>query len=150
MIELREVTRDNLNAVLGLTVAPDQRALVADNARSIAQAHFEPNAWFRAIYAGDDLVGFVQGIDALEERFSYVWRFMIDEHHQRHGYGEDAMRLVIERARAMDGIDRVVLSYGDRSGNAGPFYERLGFAPTGEVEDDEIVVALSLDAADED
>ena len=144
MVELREVTKDNLRAVFGLTVAPDQRALVADNAQSIAEAHFEPNAWFHAIYADDEPVGFVQGIDVLEERFVYVWRMMIDAAHQGHGHGAAAMRLVIERAHDLDGVDRVVLSHADRAGNAGPFYEQLGFTPTGEVDGDEIVVELSL------
>jgi len=69
---------------------------------------------------------------------------MVDEHHQRHGYGAAAMRLVIERASALEGIDRIVLSHRDDEGNAGPFYKRLGFTPTGELEGDEIVVGLSL------
>ncbi len=125
-------------------MAPEQRELVADNARSIAEAHFEPQAWFRAITADGEPVGFVQGIDVLEERCVYVWRMMIDAGHQRRGYGAAAMRLVIERARALDGVDRVVLSHAERAGNAGPFYARLGFTPTGEVEDGEVVLALSL------
>jgi diamine N-acetyltransferase len=143
-VELREVTKDNLRAVMRLTVAASQRALVADNAQSIAEAHFEPNAWFHAIYAGEDPVGFVQGIDVPEERFVYVWRMMIDAAHQGRGHGAAAMQLVIERARALEGIDRVVLSHSAQEGNAGPFYERLGFTPTGEVEGDEIVVGLSV------
>lgn len=143
-VELKEVTKENLDAVLALRVADDQRGLVADNARSIAQAHFEPSAWFNAIYAGGELVGFVQGIDAPEERLVYVWRLMIDAAHQRRGHGAAALRLVIDRARTLDGVDRVVLSYGDIEGNAGPFYARLGFEPTGEIEDGEIVVALAL------
>lgn len=144
-VELREVTKENLRTILGLTVAPAQRGLVADNAWSIAEAHFEPGAWFRAIYSDDEPVGFVQGVDVLDERFVYVWRLMVDEARQGRDYGADAMRLVIERARAIEGIDRVVLSYADLEGNAGPFYERLGFTPTGEVDGTEIVVALSLD-----
>jgi hypothetical protein len=39
-VELREVTKENLRAIFGLTVAPSQRALVAHNAQSIAEAHF--------------------------------------------------------------------------------------------------------------
>ena len=68
-IELREVTRDNLRAVLKLSVAPEQEKFVASNAHSIAEAHFDPNAWFRAIYAGEVpvlLLSFVPGDDGPE------------------------------------------------------------------------------------
>jgi diamine N-acetyltransferase len=58
-VELREITQDSLRAVLDLAVAPEQRQYVASNARSIAEAHFEPRAWFRAVYADEDPVGFV-------------------------------------------------------------------------------------------
>jgi hypothetical protein len=58
-VELREITQDSLGAVLDLAVGPEQQPYVATNARSIAEAHFEPRAWFRAVYAGEDPVGFV-------------------------------------------------------------------------------------------
>ena len=47
-VELREITKDSLAAVLDLAVEPEQEQYVATNARSIAEAHFEPHAWFRA------------------------------------------------------------------------------------------------------
>jgi diamine N-acetyltransferase len=58
-IELREITKDSLAAVLDLAVEPEQEQYVATNARSIAEAHFEPHAWCRAVYADDIPVGFV-------------------------------------------------------------------------------------------
>jgi diamine N-acetyltransferase len=45
-VQLREITPESLHAVLDLAVAPGQRQFVATNARSIAEAHFEPRAWF--------------------------------------------------------------------------------------------------------
>ena len=144
MIELREVTRDNLKAVLSLEVAADQKALVAANAVSIAEAHFEPRAWFRAVYAGDAPVGFVMLLDNTEERWVYVWRMMIDRHHQRLGYGSQAMRQIIERVRAMGGMTHIYLSHLDRPDSAGPFYRNLGFCETGEIDHGEVVMALAL------
>ena len=58
-VELREITQDSLRAVLDLAVDPEQEPYVATNARSIAEAHFEPRAWFRGVYADDDPAGFV-------------------------------------------------------------------------------------------
>lgn len=144
MVELREVTRENLRAVLALSVAAEQRDLVAPNAVSISEAYFDPDAWFRAVYADGEPVGFVMLHDNVDEHWTYVWRMMIDAAHQRRGYGAQAMELVIERARAMTGVDTIHLSYADREGNAGPFYRRFGFRPTGEVDGDEISMALSL------
>jgi hypothetical protein len=43
-VELREITRDSLAAVLDLAVEPEQEQYVATNVRSIAEAHFEPRA----------------------------------------------------------------------------------------------------------
>ena len=40
-VSLREVSSDNINAVLDLSVASHQQSLVSNNARSIAQAQFQ-------------------------------------------------------------------------------------------------------------
>src|SRR5207344_311123 len=76
-VELREITKDSLRTVLDLAVEPEQEPYVAPNARSIAEAHFEPRAWFRAIYADDVPVGFVMAFRDPPKEF-WVWRFMID------------------------------------------------------------------------
>ena len=41
------------------TLSDEQRESVADNALSIAQAHFSDNVWMRAIYADQTPVGFI-------------------------------------------------------------------------------------------
>jgi diamine N-acetyltransferase len=143
-VELREVTRDTLRGVLGLAVDATQSQLVAPNAVSIAQAHFEPEAHFRAIYADDVPVGFLLWQNVPEERFTYVWRLMVDARYQGRGHGREAMRLLIERVRSAPGIDAAVLSHADREGNAGPFYRKLGFEYTGEEEDGELMMRLEL------
>ncbi|WP_437817618.1 hypothetical protein [Sorangium sp. So ce1078] len=58
-VSLREITRDTLDAILELSVAESQKGFVATNAVSLAQAHFAPEAWYRAIYYGDEPAGFV-------------------------------------------------------------------------------------------
>ena len=142
-VSLRELTSESVNEILALRVADAQRGLVADNAKSIAQAHFEPQAWFRGIYAEETPVGFVLMMEPADEPCLYVWRLMIDENHQGKGYGRAAMLRVIDEARAR-GQPRVVLSHQTTTGHAGPFYAALGFTPTGEVEHGEVVVALDV------
>ena len=50
---------ETARAVCALEVGPEQHGYVAPNAVSIAQAHFEPKAWFRAVHADETPVGFV-------------------------------------------------------------------------------------------
>ena len=88
---LREVTKDNVRDVIALEVAQEQSSYVATNAKSIAEAHFEPKAWFRAIGAGDALVGFAMVYRDPTAATFYIWRFMIDARHQGRGYGRRAM-----------------------------------------------------------
>lgn len=142
-VSLREVTRANVNDVLALEVAPEQASYVATNAKSIAQAHYEPRSWFRAVYADDDPVGFASVIRAPEEGVFYIWRFMIDSRFQGRGYGARALQLLLDEARA-DGAAEVTLSVAPGEHSALGFYERAGFEDTGEVAHEQIVMRLRL------
>jgi diamine N-acetyltransferase len=139
----RRSTRASRSSATNLAVEPEQEPFVATNARSIAEAHFEPHAWFRAVYAGDAPVGFVMAYRDPPETF-WVWRFMIDAAHQGKGYGRRALELLVDEARK-DGVGEVKLSYhpGERSPHE--FYTRFGFVDTGEFEEGEIVMRLALD-----
>lgn len=154
-VYLREITRDNLRAVLHLTVAPRQQASVASNAASIAQAHFHPEAWFRAIVAGDDVVGFVMVEDSglalppAPQPAIALWRFMIDAARQRQGIGRAAIGRVVEHVQRRYPAQRMLRTSvvpGPHSPKA--FYERLGFVATGEWDDGEEVLAFALPAPD--
>jgi len=102
-VSLREVTAETVRAICSLEVSPEQRGYVAPNAVSIAQAHFEPRAWFRAVYAGEQPVGFVMLHDDPEKREYYLWRFMIGAEHQGKGYGRAALDLVVEHVTVFEG-----------------------------------------------
>lgn len=142
-VSLREITRDTVRPICRIEVAPEQRRFVASIAVSIAEAHYSPEAWYRAIYAGEEPVGFVM-LSILPDRPEYaVWRFLIGTGHQGKGYGSAAMRLVIEHVRSL-GAAELLLGYVPGEGEPRAFYEKLGFAPTGAVEDGEIVMALKL------
>lgn len=143
-VTLREITGDTVRAICALEVAPEQRGFVAPNAVSIAQAYFEPKAWFRAIYAGEEPVGFVMLFDDAEAPEYYLWRFMVAAEHQRRGYGKRALDLLVERMRSLPGATELLSSY--VPGDAGPrdFYRRYGFEETGDVEEGEHVIRLKL------
>jgi diamine N-acetyltransferase len=143
-VTLQEITAETLSSVLALSVAEAQKGFVASNAVSIAQAHFSPNAWFRAIYADDTPVGFVMlWID--EDAAEYdVWRFMVDHRYQRRGYGRQAMQQVIDFVWASGRAKEVSLSYVPGEGNPSPFYVKCGFVETGEWNGGEKVMKLVL------
>jgi len=144
-VSLREVTADTVRMICALAVAPEQTGFVAPNAVSIAEAHFTPAAWFRAIYADDTPVGFVM-LERHPERHEYgLWRFMIAAPYQRSGYGRRALELVVEDLRASDpAATELVTSWVPGEGGPEPFYLKFGFVPTGEVEEGELVGRLRL------
>ena len=153
-VTLREVKRENLRDILRLKVSPAQERLVAPNAVSIAQAHFHPEAWFRAIYAGETPVGFAMledwtqhpeeaPEDWLREPYVALWRFMIDARYQSLGFGAQAMAALIAQARSR-GARVMLLSFVPGPGSPEDFYRRLGFVATGELSEGEHVMRLVL------
>lgn len=143
VVELREVNAQTVRAVCALGVAPEQDEFVASNALSIAQAHFEPNHWMRAIFAGDEPAGFLLTKEDRQRPLYYLWRFMIDEKYQRRGIGRRAMTLLLDRWRSL-GAAEGVLSVIEENGSAIAFYESLGFRLTGERAGDELVMRVQL------
>ncbi len=143
-VSLREVTEDTVRAICALQVAPGQERFVAPNAVSIAQAYFSKEAWFRAIYAGETPVGFVMLEDDPENEEYFLWRLMIAGEHQGKGYGRRAMELLIEHVKTRPGARELLTSYLPGDGSPEGFYRSLGFEPTGEVDDGELVIRLPL------
>lgn len=142
IVSLREVNKDNLGEILRLKVKSEQEKFVASNAISIAQAHFEPKAWFRAIYADETPVGFMMLYDDPETSDYFLWRFMIDSRYQGMHFGEKAIKLLIDYVRSLPGATELMVSYVPEDGSPEPFYTRMGFVHTGEIHDDEKVMKL--------
>ena len=143
-VEFRRITKETLRQVLSVEVAEDQLRFVAPTAVSIAQAYFEPKAWFRAIYAGDEPVGFVMLYDDPDKPEYYLWRLLIGAEHQGRGYGRAAMEQLIDHVRTRPGATELRTSWVPAPGGPEPFYRMLGFEPTGEVDNGEVVARLVL------
>ena len=149
-VSLREINANTVRAVTQLEVTSDQRKFVAPNAVSLSEALFSPEAWYRAIYNDDDLVGFVMLYDeTLGESPPAspelaIWRFMIDARYQGRGFGREALRHVIEHARRKVGVEDLLVSYVPGVGDPELFYRKLGFEPTGEIDDGEVVLSMRV------
>lgn len=143
-IELREVTKATIWAVMDVEVAEDQQHLVAPTAMSIAEAYFEPKAWFRAIYASDEPVGFVMLYDDPDTPKYYLWRLLVGADHQRKGHGRAAVEQLVEYVRTRPGATELTVGWIPGPGSPEDFYLSLGFKPTGEMSGREIVASLAL------
>ena len=143
-MSLREITAETVRAICALEVAPEQRGFVARNAESIAEAYFEPKAWFRAVYVDDEPVGFVMLLDDREAEEYYLWRFMIAGEHQGKGYGRAALDRLVEEVRTRPGARELRCSYVPGDDGPGEFYRRYGFVETGEEHGGERVARLDL------
>ena len=137
VVSLREITPENIKAVLGLSVAPEQKSVYPrSNGYSIAEGHYPADkdpVWMRVIYANEIPVGFLMTSEAPDQGEYFVWRLMVDAEHQGKGYGSRAMKLLIERIRASGNARRLLTSHLKGEGDAGGFYQKLGFVYTGEV-----------------
>lgn len=147
-LRLEAITSENVGAACRLKVRPDQEDLVAPVAWSLADAYANPEiAWPRLVRDGDDLVGFVMGgfdpqspVDAFR---CGIWRLNIAADYQGRGYGRFAVESVLAEARRR-GQDRATVLW--VPGEHGPqdFYLKLGFRPTGDVIDDQVVGEILL------
>lgn len=151
-VELVEITADNVRSVGEIDRAFSQREFVAPVTESLAEALVPPvvrgdrvTPWYRAIEADGELVGFVLMAEPYKGRPDpYLWRLVVDVRHQGRGIGRRAIERIIAERRAA-GFDAITVSYvADQPGAPAPFYERLGFVPTGRVDDGEIEARLEL------
>lgn len=143
-VTLRPIDEDNLWSILDLSVYEEQEKYVASNAVSIAEAHFSDYAWFRAIYAGEEAVGFVMLFTDEEEAEYDLWRMMIDKNHQGQGYGGRALEQIIEHVRGLPDAEELTLSYLPGEGDPGPFFAKYGFEDSDDWVDDEKILTLDL------
>jgi diamine N-acetyltransferase len=152
-VSLREVTDANRRAVEALSVTADQANYVASNAESLVEAAETPDArpWYRAIYAGDVLVGFVMISDGIPAPFTeylgpyFLWRLMIDTRWQGRGYGTAALDLVVEHVRTRPDAQHLLCSLAPGTvGSPREFYFGYGFRLRGDWFDGEEVIELVL------
>jgi diamine N-acetyltransferase len=143
-VSLHEVTAETVRVICRLDVSEEQKHFVAPNAVSIAEAYFEPKAWFRAIYADDSPVGFVMVYDDPEVPEYFLWRYMIDARYQKLGFGKRAMDLLITHVRTRPGARELKLSCHPGEEGPEPFYRKYGFALTGEWMGSEAVMRIEL------
>jgi diamine N-acetyltransferase len=157
-VTLEEITDENREAVLALRVAPVQEQFVSSVRDSLAEAAEYPHAkpWYRAVFARGEPaepVGFVMVSWNCEPQPPeiigpwFLWKLLIDERYQGRGYGAAVVWQIAELVRA-EGATELLTSFVPGDDGPAGFYQRLGFVPTGELDDSgEVIVRLGLPAA---
>lgn len=144
-VVLTRITMDNFEQVLALSVDESQKSFVASNSYSLSEAYADQVSQPYAVYANEQMVGFVMYDYDTAKHIAYISRLMIDKRFQKKGFGEKAMRLLLQEIRRIAGCQNIMISYHPENVNAAKLYRRLGFTETGEVADDgEIVCKISL------
>ncbi len=154
-VELREID-DVVLAELraALVLPPEQREYVGggvDDALRDAAAYPEAKAWPRGVYADGVPVGFVMlswdlrpdPPDPTLVGPWFLWKLMIAHDQQGRGYGRAAIAAVAEVIRP-EGATELLTSYSVGVGDPSGFYASLGFVPTGDLHEGEVVAALAL------
>lgn len=135
-VTLRDITGDNYFQVLELKISPEQEAakFVSPVVRSLADAWFyreEGITYPKAIYAKDDLVGFIMYDLDTEEQQVFIWRFLIDQAFQGKGYGRQTIEAVLAMAKQQTQMTKVVADYVDGNEPMKKILLGLGFEETG-------------------
>jgi diamine N-acetyltransferase len=143
-VRLREITEDNFGECLRLKVAEEQQGFVAPTIYSLAESSVHADWVPLAIYDEDTMVGFIM----YGPNPWYIIRLLVDQQHQGRGYGRAAMTEAIRRIKEQPDCREIYTSYEPDNEVAARLYESLGFVPTGEIDEGEIVVRLVVTETD--
>lgn len=131
-ITLRPITAQNWQRCIHLQLAPEQASRLASNVYSLAQAYVDPGCTPRAIYAGEQMIGFVM-TEFMKATGAYsIPRFMIDLEWQGAGHGGQALQAVIDCLKRERPQAPILISHTPDNLSARRLYERHGFVATGQ------------------
>ena len=134
-VQLKPVTKENLDAVLALRVEEGQEGYVSSTAESLAQAYvYADTAYPFGIYDGDELVGFIMMGYYEAKQYYTLWKFMIDRRFQNKGYGRQALKLGLDFVKDRFGAKEIYTGVTPGNTVAKRLYESVGFRDTGLLE----------------
>ncbi|MFF2755325.1 GNAT family N-acetyltransferase [Psychrobacillus sp. NPDC058041] len=148
-MKLVEINKDNWLRTVLLTTNEDGNAtvvekFVASNALSIAQSIYETGWIVRGIEVEDKTIGFAMyGLDEDTNNY-WICRLMIDYTCQGKGYGREAVQLILDEMKQLDGCETIYLSTEPDNEVAIKLYESFGFQKTGKINDGEAEFVLKL------
>ena len=143
-MSLQTVDHDNWRAVASLKVAESQREFVAEPAYYLALCCYGRQWQPLAVFLGDTVIGFLMWAVDPEDGSCWLGGILIDQSHQRKGYGRQAIQAAIAMLSKEHGYRQFALSYSPEN-HAKHLYHALGFVETDQWEEDEIIARLSME-----
>jgi diamine N-acetyltransferase len=139
LISLR-VIGDDWRAVADVAPRDDQRRFVAALAALYLLLSDRGGLWTSlAVYADDLVVGHVMwAVD--DDGSHWIGGVLVDAPEQGAGVGRAMTRTMLSWFATLPGPPVVRLSYHPDNQPAGRLYRALGFSPTGEIQDSELVL----------
>ncbi|MCR5668784.1 MAG: GNAT family N-acetyltransferase [Lachnospiraceae bacterium] len=153
MINLKEITEDNFIDAFNLKLGAGQDRYVSHPIRSLAQAYvYRTQCQPFGIYYEEKMVGYVMVIYDYDVPEYDIWHMMIDEAHQGKGYGKAAFEQVLSyiATKPFGESDRVTLTCNRENEIALKLYRDMGFCETGEEDEDEIELSMTLDKSEDE
>ena len=155
-VRLRDISSsEDRAAVMGLRRGPGQDQYLNSMEDIFAEVDEEqramPRAW--AVHDAETgaLVGFAMISDNIPQPIDddligpyYLWKLLIDQRVQRHGYGAATLDAIAGYLATRPGADVLYTSCADGPGSPRTFYLQYGFTDTGRVMWGENVLALDI------
>lgn len=151
-VDFIEIQYDSFPAVAAIDRSFSQRPHVSSVMASLAEARIPEYIdgelvvpWYRAITADGTIVGFIMVAEPHPgQPHPFLWRLIVDRRQQGRSIGTQAIMQLAETLQASGASQLDVSFVAGTPGNPQPFYERLGFVPTGEIKNGETLAALDL------
>ena len=141
-VTLAEITDDNWRAAADIAPRDDQRRFVAALAARYLLLSTRDGSWTSlAVLADDTVVGHVMWAYDGDDDAHWIGGMVIDAAEQGRGVGRAALQAAVALLSRLPGAREIRLSYHPDNVAAATLYEEAGFRPTGDHEDEEIVVA---------
>ena len=132
MVQLEQVTKENIDAVLALDVNEDQKGFVSSTAESLAQAYaYSATAFPFAVSDDGKIVGFIMMGYYEEKQYYTLWKLLIDRKYQHRGYGRKALELGIAFLKEQIGVTEIYTGVSPGNAAAKHLYLSIGFKETG-------------------
>jgi diamine N-acetyltransferase len=142
-LKLTAINESNWRKVIQLQVKPEQQDFVADPSYYLLLCHYGELWQPLAIILDEQVIGFIMWAIDPEDGSCWLGGFHLDAKWQQKGHGRKALQTAIEQLSAQKGLRNFALSV-QPVNPAVSLYQSLGFTQTGEMEDDEMVMRLTL------
>jgi len=146
-IELRKIDENNFLDAFNLKMTKEQERFVSSPIRSLAQAYvYRKQCQPFGIYDEDSMIGYVLVIYDYDIDEYNIWHMLIDVSNQGKGYGSKALDEILEyiKTKPFGSSNKVTLTCNKDNSVGIKLYNSKGFMPTGNQDEDEIELSLTL------